>query len=74
MNQIKQITVEIRDIKTRNKIKLDPTTRVIVQDTTSIHNCTSNDPLQISHGKHDEDGEHYVHNKQSIHVMNSEFD
>jgi len=63
--QIKQITVEIHDIKARNKSKMNSSMKTSIQETTNIHNRILNTPLQTSHGKHDEDDEHYVHNKQS---------
>ena len=70
INQIKQMTVEIHDIKTRNKIKMDSSTRTNIQEeTTNVHNRIRNGPLQTSHEKHDEDDIHYVHSIRSVHLV-----
>ena len=62
VDQIKQITIEIRDIKTRSKnISLGGT------NTINVHNHTENDPLQVGHEEHDEDVVHYDDNIRSVH-------
>jgi len=70
INQIKQISTEICDIKTRNKIKINSLMEGIIQESsTNAHNHIQYDPLQICHETHDEDDEHYDHSIQSIHLV-----
>jgi len=56
VDQIKQITIEIRDIKERRKTKID---LAKVSNTINVHNRTQNGPLQDGHVEHDEDDVHY---------------
>jgi len=63
VDQIKQITIEIRDIKEKKKNKInsmDKTTNTI-----NVHNHTMSGPLQEGHEVHDEDGGHYDDSKQT---------
>jgi len=65
--QIKQITVEIRDIKKRKKekhFKFKGRT-----STFRTRNHTGNDPLQEGHVKHDEGDVHYEDNEQNVHLV-----
>ena len=64
VDQIKQITIEIRDIKERNKAKYNSQE---VPNTFSAHNRIQNDPLQDGHAGHDEDDVHYEDSIQSVH-------
>ena len=64
VDQIKQITIEIRDIKERRKLKINSS---IVSNTINVHNHTRNGPLQEGYEEHDEDGVHYKNSIQSDH-------
>jgi len=64
VDQIKQITIEIRDIKRRSKNKINSAE---VSSTISVHNHTLSGPLQVGHEEHDEDDVHYEDSTQSDH-------
>ena len=64
VDQIKQITIEIRDIKERNKIKIDSQE---VSNTINDHNHILSGPLQDGHVEHDEDDVHYEDNIRNVH-------
>jgi len=57
VDQIKQITIEIRDIKERRKNKINFTSTNY--DTINVHSHSPSDSLQEGHEEHDEDGVHY---------------
>lgn len=65
IKQIKHITIEIRDIKARNKIKLYSNTNTTTrrQSRTEAHN--TNDHLPSSDEGDDDHSEHYNYNKPS---------
>ena len=63
IDQIKQITIEIRDIKERKKNKIE---LALVSSTINVHNHTWNGPLQEGHVEHDEGDVHYEDNIQSV--------
>ena len=60
IDQIKQITIEIRDIKDRRKPKIDSSEEL---RTVNVRNHTLSGPLQEGHEEHDEDNVHYESNK-----------
>jgi len=62
VEQIKQITIEIRDIKEKNKFNTKK-----VKNTFSVHNRTWNGRLQEGHEEHDEHDVHYEGNIQTAH-------
>ena len=62
INQIKQITIELRDIKTRNHVNSSK-----VSNTVNVHNRTENGPLQVGHEAHDEDDVHYDDSIRNVH-------
>jgi len=64
VNQIKQITIEIRDIKERSRNKIDSQK---VSNTVSVRNHTLSGPLQDDHAGHDEGDVHYEGSIQSVH-------
>jgi len=66
VDQIKQITIEIRDIKERRKNKINSSN---VQNTFNVHNRIRNGPLQEGHEEHDEDDVHYDDSKQNDHQL-----
>jgi len=66
VDQIKQITIEIRDIKERNKNKIDYQK---VSNTVSVHNHTRSGPLQDGHAGHDEDDVHYEDSTRTDHRL-----
>jgi len=59
VDQIKQITIEICDIKERKKTKIDSSK---VQNTINVRNHTLSGPLQEGHEEHDEGGIRYENN------------
>ena len=63
IDQIKQITIEIRDIKERKKNKVDSSK---VQNTINVRNRTLSGPLQEGHEEHDEDDVHYTNSIQIV--------
>jgi len=56
VDQIKQITIEICDIKERKRIIVNSSK---VSSTVNVHNHTLSGPLQEGHAEHDESGVHY---------------
>jgi len=64
VDQIKQITIEIRDIKERRKINVDSSK---VSNTINVHNHTLSGPLQEGHEEHDEDDVHYENSIRTVH-------
>jgi len=64
IDQIKQITIEIRDIKERSKNKIDSSE---VSNTINVHNHTLSGPLQDDHAEHDEDDVRYEDNIRNGH-------
>ena len=66
VDQIKQITIEIHDIKERKRNKINSS---MVQNTVNVRNHISNGPLQEDHGKHDESGIRYKDNTQTVHPV-----
>jgi len=64
IDQIKQITIEIRDIKDRRKgnIEFKKT-----NSTFNVRNHRQSDPLQECHEEHDEDDVHYEDSNQTVH-------
>ena len=65
VNQIKQITIEIRDIKDKRKRNIDFKR---TKNTINVRNHTLSDPLQEGHEEHDEDGIHYEDSIQIAHL------
>jgi len=63
--QIKEITIEIRDIKDRRKHSnhLENKTNI------NVRNYTLSGPLQEGHAKHDEGGVHYEDSVQTVHLL-----
>ena len=66
VDQIKQITIEIRDIKERRRAKIDSSK---VAKTINAHSHIPNGPLQEGHEEHDEDGVHYKNNIRIDHPL-----
>ena len=66
VDQIKQITIEIRDIKERRNIKIDSSK---VASTINARNHTLSDLLQDGHEGHDEGDVHYEDNIQNVHQL-----
>ena len=64
VDQIKQITIEIRDIKERNKNKIDSQE---VPNTISVRNHILSGPLPDDHEGHEQDGVHYEDSIRSVH-------
>ena len=64
VDQIKQITIEICDIKERKKTKIDSSKEV---NTINVRNHTLSGPLQEGHEEHDESDVHYEDSKQTVH-------
>ena len=67
IDQIKQITIEIRDIKERRKRYIIDQDNV--NDTSSVHNHKQNDLLRGRHEGHDEDAVHCDDNRQIVHPL-----
>jgi len=63
INQIKQITVEIRDIKKRKRYNIDQDKG---NDISNVYNHTPNGLLQERHEEHDEGVVHYDNNGQTV--------
>jgi len=63
VKQIKEITIEIRDIKERKKHKINSISKSY--DTINVRNHKRNGPLQEGHEEHDEDDVHYESSAQS---------
>jgi len=66
INQIRQITIEIRDIKRRKQDNINSKETI---NTVNIHNHKLSDPLQECHEEHDEDVGYYVYNAQTVHPL-----
>ena len=67
VDQIKKITIEIRDIKERKKSKINSAEGTT--STISVHNHKLSDPLQEGHEGHDEHDIHYNGSKQNVHQL-----
>jgi len=66
VDQIKQITIEIRDIKERKKHRIDSSR---ITNTINVRNHTQSGPLQGGHEEHDKDDVHYEYSIQSDHQL-----
>ena len=66
VDQIKQITIEIRDIKGKKQDNIDIKKRT---STINTRNHKRSDPLQECHEEHDEDVEHYIYSEQTVHQL-----
>jgi len=64
VKQIKQITIEIHDIKEKRKKTIDSKQ---CSNTINVHNHTLSGLLQEGHAKHDKDGIYYKDSKQTVH-------
>jgi len=65
INQIKQITIEICDIKNRKKVMDKIETRTT--STFNVHNHYKSDPLQKCHEEHDVYDIHYKDSTRIVH-------
>jgi len=64
VNQIKQITIEIRDIKERSRNKIDSQE---VSNTINVRNHILSGPLPDDREEHEQDGVHYADNIRNNH-------
>jgi len=67
VDQIKQITIEIRDIKDKKKSNID--FRETTSSTINVHNHTLSGPLQEGHEEHDEDDIRYEDSIRTVHLV-----
>jgi len=65
INQIKQITVEIRDIKRRKQDNIGIKSTI---NTVNVHSHRQDDPLPKCHKEHDEDVVHYEDSEKTVHL------